>query len=171
MSKVYQVLAHAFSVMNKISLDTKPYQSEPAASATYELMEERIEHLMEEFMPSGSGCDNGTQFDYCSSKPNKLVLLVGFHHMDDNGMYCGWTEHKVIITPDLRYDTPMIRITGKNKRDIKDYLGELFHHHLTKDICWQPDGTYYCPEDAKVVADYLARVEQGKKTAEGKVGA
>ena len=141
MSKVYQVLANAVSVMCKESKK----DSYPAMSETYELMVERIEHLMKEFMPSGSGCDKGTQFDFCSSKPNKLVLLVGFHHMDDNGYYCGWTEHKVIITSDLRYDGPMIRITGRDRRMVKDYLGDLFHHCLNKDIFWQPDGTYRVP--------------------------
>jgi hypothetical protein len=76
-------------------------------------------------LPSGSGIDNGTKIDMYLSKPEKLVFDVGFHHMDDNGSYDGWTEHKVIVTPSLAWGFE-VRITGKDRNDIKSYLHDVY---------------------------------------------
>jgi hypothetical protein len=44
--------------------------------------------------------------------------------MDENGYYCGWTEHNIILTPNFgSFD---MRITGKDKNGIKDYLYQLW---------------------------------------------
>src|SRR6185437_14248503 len=51
--------------------------------------------------PSGSGIDNGIEFLASESNPNRLVFSCDFHHMDENGYYDGWTDHKVIVTPSL----------------------------------------------------------------------
>ena len=87
--------------------------------------EDALNQLVKDNFPSGSGFDKGTKFNWEKSSRNKLVFNISFHHMDDNGYYCGWTDHEVIITPDLvfQYD---IRVTGKNYRDIKEYIGEVF---------------------------------------------
>lgn len=53
--------------------------------------------------------------------------------MDENGFYDGWTEHQVIITPDLQFGFNL-RITGLNQNDIKDHLYELFDDALRQDI-------------------------------------
>ena len=71
--------------------------------------------------PSGSGFDNGTYLSYDESKPERLVFTTAFHHMNSDGYYIGWTEHKVIITPSLQYGF-LLRITGKNYRGIKEYM-------------------------------------------------
>jgi hypothetical protein len=76
-------------------------------------------------MPSGSGFDSGTQFDYDKSTPEKLVFHTTFHHMNENGMYDGWTEHTVTVTPSfvLGYH---VKITGRNKNNIIEYINECF---------------------------------------------
>ena len=88
---------------------------------------------LESYLPSGSGIDCGTKIDREKTKRNKLVLSFSFHHMNDNGFYDGWTDHEVIITPDLCFGLD-IRITGKNKRDVKDYLHEVYSVALTTEV-------------------------------------
>ena len=51
--------------------------------------------------PDGSGFDNGTKIAWDKCRHNKIVLRTGFHHMDQNGFYCEWTNHYIIITPDF----------------------------------------------------------------------
>jgi hypothetical protein len=89
-----------------------------------------IEYLVKNFLPSGSGIDTGTKFDFDKSTEDKLVFYFSFHHMDENGSYCGWTDHKLILTPSLQFDFK-IRITGPDRNGIKDYLHETFNHMLS----------------------------------------
>ena len=89
-----------------------------------------IDNLVKSAMPSGSGVDSGTKFDFDSSNPNKLVFTFEYHHMDENGYYCNWTDHKAIVTPSLAFGFNL-QITGPNKNDIKDYLHDLFHSALS----------------------------------------
>ncbi len=77
-------------------------------------------------LPSGSGIDSGVQFDWDRSTADKLIFSFGFHHMDDNGFYCGWTDHRLTVTPNFQAGYK-IKISGQNKRDIKEYLYQLFH--------------------------------------------
>src|SRR6266704_3653238 len=67
--------------------------------------EESIEYLVKNFMPSGSGIDSGTKIDLDESTSEKLVFHFGFHHIDENGMYDGWTEHTLTVLPSLCFDT------------------------------------------------------------------
>ena len=85
------------------------------------------------YMPSGSGIDTGTHIDLDASSGNKLVFDISYHHMNDVGMYDGWSEHTVIVTSDLcfGFDT---RITGRNRNGIKDYLAEVYHLALNQDV-------------------------------------
>ena len=94
--------------------------------------DEQLATIERELLPSGSGVDNGTKINRTESTAERLVLDVSFHHMNEVGMYVKWTEHKVIITPSLLHGFDM-RITGKNYRQIKDYLGDLYHEALSKD--------------------------------------
>lgn len=87
-------------------------------------------NAMLENLPSGSGIDSGTKFEWELSNPEKLVFSFGFHHMNDAGYYDGWTEHKAIITPSLYFGIN-INITGKNRNMIKDYLTDLFNDTFT----------------------------------------
>lgn len=96
--------------------------------------EARIEELVKEHMPSGSGFDNGTTIDFDHSHADKLVFNTSFHHMNENGYYDGWTEHAVTVTPSLvsRFH---IRVSGRNRSAIKDYIHEAFAcslHELLK---------------------------------------
>lgn len=97
---------------------------------------ERHEDSLDRIMnsaPSGSGIDSGIKLLVSESTPNKLVFSCDFHHMDDNGCYDGWTEHKVIVTPSL-WSGIDIRITGRNRNDIKEYLTQVFDCWLSEEV-------------------------------------
>lgn len=98
-----------------------------------DIHEDSIITACAEHLPSGSGFDNGTSFCFDSSRPNRLVFRADFHHMDDHGGYCGWSDHNVVVTPDLSHGFTL-RITGINRRDIKDYIAETFHSALTREV-------------------------------------
>lgn len=91
-----------------------------------------IDDLVMRYLPRGSGFDNGTTLGG-DSQPNKLVFDTAYHHMNDNGYYDGWTEHAVIVTPDLASGIN-IRVTGRNRNDIKDYIADTFLHALTQEV-------------------------------------
>ena len=88
-----------------------------------------IKELVETHMPSGSGFDNGTMLDMTASKPEKLVFQTSFHHMHESGMYDGWTDHSVTVTPSLASGFDM-RIGGRDRNDIKNYIAECFAEAL-----------------------------------------
>lgn len=53
--------------------------------------------------------------------------------MNEAGFYDGWTEHKVIVTPSLGSDYYM-KVTGKDRNQVKDYIGDRFYHALDEEI-------------------------------------
>lgn len=94
---------------------------------------EKIEDFCKKYLPHGSGFDSGCNFDPDASRPNRLVFSADFHHMNENGFYDGWTTHSVIITPDLAFGFNM-RITGRDKREIKEYISQVFHDVLSQSV-------------------------------------
>lgn len=94
--------------------------------------EDTIERLVRDFMPSGSGFDSGTKIDLDKSHADKLVFTTSYHHMNDGGYYSGWTEHTVTVTPSLQHDFSL-RVSGRNRNDVKDYMHETFDHALRSD--------------------------------------
>jgi len=91
-----------------------------------------LNYLEDNFLPSGSGFDAGTRLDRVKSLPDKIVLGTSFHHMDQHGGYCGWTEHDVVITPS--FIGAQIKVTGRDKRQIKDYISDTMHEVLAQSV-------------------------------------
>lgn len=89
----------------------------------------------EELLPSGSGFDAGTSVVEASS--SKIVLQTSFHHMSD-GYYDGWTEHTVTVVPDLASGFHL-RISGRNRNHIKEYIEEVFDLVLRSEVVWDRD--------------------------------
>lgn len=95
----------------------------------YDKMYEMIEEL-----PHGSGIDGETRFSIEKSTPNKLVIHIEYHCMDDNGMYAGWYPYKIIVTPSLQNDFDL-RIVGKdNPNMVKEYLYEVFQDAFSEEV-------------------------------------
>jgi hypothetical protein len=80
-------------------------------------------------LPHGSGIDGKCEVMFPESTANKIQIFVEFHHLDENGYYDGWTEHRLYITPTFGYFN--INISGRNKNGIKEYLSDLFYSVFT----------------------------------------
>lgn len=85
--------------------------------------------------PAGSGIDDGIQV--ISYKPGRIVLSCDFHHMNDGGFYDGWTKHTAVITPSLEWGFDL-RITGKDRNGIKEYLVDTLHGWLDEEVEEKP---------------------------------
>lgn len=106
-----------------------------SGNATWEINHEnKLLELLNE-LPHGSGLDYTWQYDFTKSNQDKIVLLMSFHAMDDNGYYDGIIDFKVTITASLTHDINMA-ITGNfgKHQDIKDYLYDILHYAFTSDI-------------------------------------
>ena len=80
-------------------------------------------------LPHGSGLDGKVEFilDKCNSR--RVVIFVEFHHMK-HGYYVGCTDHEIVAT--ATHCGTHIRVTGRDRNGIKDYLAELFYDALTQ---------------------------------------
>lgn len=91
-----------------------------------------VSDLVKEYLPSGSGCDNGTTIDLDKSTEDRLVFGVAYHHMNEGGFYDGWTDYVVTVRP--TFFGPAIHIAGRNRNDVKAYLAELFDGALRAEL-------------------------------------
>jgi hypothetical protein len=106
----------------------------------FEKWRERIGKL-EDMLPHGSGIDSGTKIDLDKSHADKLVLYTSFHHMNEAGYYDGWTEHTITVTPGFR--SLNLRISGRDRNQIKDYLYETYEYALTRPVVWNEEKNGY----------------------------
>lgn len=86
---------------------------------------QRLDALIKDHAPSGSGWDCGTTLDLQKSTPEKLIFTGSWHHMNDAGYYDGWTNHTITARASLVWGVDL-RVSGRNRNGVKDYLGELF---------------------------------------------
>lgn len=84
----------------------------------------------DELLPSGSGIDCGTTIDLDASSDEKIVLACEYHHTNDVGYYDGWSSHRITITPSFMGLN--IKISGRDRNLIKDYLYEVYRYCLTQ---------------------------------------
>ena len=117
--ELYQIIA---SAIRMVSFGSENFRSE---------YEDLLEYIERNILPSGSGVDCGTKINMEKSKDNLIVLDVDFHHMDEHGYYDGWTHHKVKVCPDLVFGYDL-KVTGRDKNMIKEYLGDLYHYVLSE---------------------------------------
>ena len=147
---LYEELATAVQAYLNCKDKMAQYQNEvdgplprPSAQGYYENAQvwsgrwaERIQYLCEHFMPSGSGIDNGTVLDLAHSHGDRLVFVAPFHHMNDTGMYDGWTDHVITVIPALQGQFHL-RISGRDRNQIKEYLHETYDWALRTRLEWQ----------------------------------
>ena len=106
-----------------------------------------IKRIVDNYLPTGSGFDNGTWFDFKRSEPDKLVFDTSFHHMDENGFYDGWTTHVVTVRPSLAFGF-RLSISGRDRNDIKDYIAGEFEQALNEGV----DNAVIYPDNGSTVA-------------------
>jgi hypothetical protein len=101
--------------------------------------DDTLRWIEDNLLPSGSGIDCGTEIDEDSSRSEKIILTFSFHHMDENGMYSGWSDYKCEVTPS--FSGIDCRIVGRDRNMIKDYLHETFDYVLSRLYTYEPDQT------------------------------
>jgi len=84
--------------------------------------------LLQELLPIGNGIETGCVILLKSTK-KRIVIET---HPNDSYETSRWTAHQVIITPSFEREIN-IRITGKNKDNVKDYLHDIFREALMKE--------------------------------------
>lgn len=123
--KVYQELAQAM---------TGFLNCRKSGNATWrDRHEARLTALIRNCLPHGSGFDSDTTVDFDRSTDERLVFHTSFHHMSGDGFYDGWTSHSVIVRPSF-IGGFHVTVTGRNRNDIKDYIGECFHESLSATV-------------------------------------
>ena len=121
MTKLYEILARKVGALHRCE---KNGTQEGEIKHRNDIVD-----LANTYMPSGSGIDNGSVVNCNCSTEERLVITTGYHHMDGNGYYDGWTEHEVIVTPSL-VDRFHLRITGRDRNNVKEYLHAVFSEAL-----------------------------------------
>ncbi len=123
---VLQILARSL-----FSIENEAKRTDTSHRKFSEAREDLIDNIARNYLPSGSGFDNGSRVNMEKSTPNRIIIDTAFHHMNENGYYDGWTEHSVIVAPSLVWGYE-IRVTGRNRNEIKDYIAETFQHALSR---------------------------------------
>lgn len=85
----------------------------------------------EQLLPRGSGFDSGTKIIKMSAAGN-LLLFTSFHHMNDAGMYDGWTDHNITVKPSLEHDF-ILDVKGTDRNNIKEYICDTFNEVLSEE--------------------------------------
>lgn len=123
------------ALARKVGLQPTEQLKKAGWQPTAQLKQQRADEIkrLMAHMPWGSGIDNGTKLDEERSTEDRLVFVVGYHHMNDGGYYVGWTEHLVIVTASLGYEFHL-KVTGRDRNGIKDYLGDLYADVLREEV-------------------------------------
>jgi hypothetical protein len=95
--------------------------------------DESLAHLATKLLPRGAGFDCGTRILGRTQNGSGFILETEFHHMDDNGFYDGWTEHRITVRPSFvgGFD---LTISGQNRDDVKGYIAEVFNAALMRPV-------------------------------------
>jgi len=100
--------------------------------------DEYLDYIEKNLLPHGSGIDSGCKIGRGKYSRQRFYIHFGFHHMDENGYYDGWTDYRATIQADLvrGFD---LSIHGENRNDIKSYLREMFSHVLGEEFVDQEE--------------------------------
>lgn len=121
--KRYVAIAKAVGCLQRCQQTNNTEWADKHANAILDLMDSA---------PRGSGIDCGTKL-LAESTEEHLQFGVSFHHMNENGMYDGWTEHVLHVTPSFVFGCDT-RFTGPNRNGIKEYLYDVYSMWLNEDV-------------------------------------
>jgi hypothetical protein len=107
---------------------TLPAETRALRAQWLDIHADRLAQAGREFLPAGSGFDSGSIVNLDASRPGSIRLETEFHHMNAGGFYDGWTAHGVTLRPAFGF--PALRVTGRDRDGIKDYIAETFRAAL-----------------------------------------
>lgn len=99
------------------------------------ISESKLEDLLYQYLPHGSGFDHGVEIDLDKSRENKIFLYAPFGHLNSDGYYCGTSDHIITITPSLR-DGFDLKISNPDRAKSLDmeYFYETFYYCLNCEL-------------------------------------
>lgn len=124
-------MGNPMPLYRKIAIRLNAYQN-CVKSGNTEWKDSHYDMLMHYIneLPHGSGIDGKTLLDIEKSTPNKLIIYIEYHNMDENGFYDGWYNYKIVVTPSLQNGID-VTVIGKNTpNDAKEYLWQVFYDAL-----------------------------------------
>jgi hypothetical protein len=72
---------------------------------------------------------------------------VSYHHMNDTGHWDGWTEHTITVRP--AFHGVNVRVSGRDRNDVKDMIHEAVNHAFTLNVEWdEPAQRWIVESDA-----------------------
>ena len=80
--------------------------------------------------PNGRGFDAGTNIETATNY--ELLFSTSFHHQNQNGLYVGWTHHRVLVK--AVFGGFILRVTGTDKDEILKHIGAVFYKWLSTEI-------------------------------------
>jgi hypothetical protein len=100
---------------------------------------DKLEGLVKNHMPSGSGIDSGVKIQLPRCNDKFLAFESSYHMMDENGSYCGWMDFLVHAHASLQsgIDVDVHQAIGADPADYDkhaDYLSEVFQTALTAEV-------------------------------------
>ena len=132
--KVYEAIAETLERIETCQENArKGYGHKEVLKSNLESADALLAEMEFELLPSGGGFDSGTKINRSKSHAEKLVFETSFHHMNDVGYYDGWTSHTVTVLPSLSMKF-RLRIGGRDRNEIKDYIHETFDLMLNQRI-------------------------------------
>jgi hypothetical protein len=125
-----------------------------ASHAEWKLRHESyLRDIERNLLPSGSGIDDGCKLLLEDEYDGSIRLEFGFHAMDENGYYCGWTHYTCAVRPSLTSGFDLALESGVDDFDtfdLEDYLYQTFDYMLRRPVEWDDTRKAYrfAPEPA-----------------------
>lgn len=118
--KIYQAIYHRLIAIENCS---------KAGNAEWQSIHtEALNNLINQ-LPHGSGIDSTYTVDLTACSKG-FVLRFDYHHMNDNGYYCGWSKYSVYVKPAILGGFELT-IIGRDKNGTKEYLADTFYDSLS----------------------------------------
>lgn len=116
---LYQIMAHCIGAMGNRVVPDGAWQS-------------RWQTVLDQcvaLLPRGGGFDVSPTLVEGVTKPEYLVFQGSYHLMNQHGVYVGWRDYRVIVTPSFVHG--MTLRVAQARGDLGEYVADSFHAHLT----------------------------------------
>lgn len=153
---LYRVIARTLQARANCIAEGKAY------IAARLMHEDNLRDIERNLLPSGSGIDNGCKLEMPDEYDGTFTMTFGYHHMDENGFYCGWTQHAIAVRPSLVSDFDLDMESDledfDDRDDLEDYLAQVFDYTLSRPVQWDQERKAYrfAPEPSAASFDVPA---------------
>lgn len=94
---------------------------------------ERLDRLVREYLPSGSGFDSGCKVKSVGIN-GRFIVLAPFHCMNSDGFYTGWEDYRIHVYPHLAFGFDIGCLEGKDRDGTLEYVLDTVHECLSAEV-------------------------------------